>query len=38
MKLKNVFIHDNANTLKNLTANKSKNTQTTIISQKGDCD
>ena len=33
--IKNVFIHDNANTLKNLTANKSKNTQTTIISQKG---
>ena len=34
-KIKNVFINDNTNILKNLTVNKSKNNSTTVIAKSG---
>ena len=34
-KIENVFIHDNSNTLKNLTSNKAGNVSTTISSKSG---
>jgi len=33
--IKNVFIHDNSNTLKNLTSNQNKNSSTTVLAQDG---
>ena len=33
--IENVFIHDNSNTLKNLTSNKESDTSTTIIAKNG---
>ena len=33
--IENVFIHDNSNTLKNLTSNDTGNTTTTILAEKG---